>query len=688
MSKKKRSSPYRNAKNFSKQPVKKGISKQTGPDYILFDRMNGFLEKHMTRVFFFILSLTLLFCLLLFDIRFSTAGDDSAYVIRAYDFIHHFTFPAFQGPLYPVLLSPLVALFGIQALPLKFLSVLFILGAFWLTYKTFKGRIPPILLTSVLVLFSVNSYLLYYASQTFSEACFVFLQSAVFFLFFLLFLNNEQAGSGRTTLFRHLALASLVLLLGLTRTIGYSSIIAIVVYFLLTRQWKNSFFFLASFILVLALFLGLKSLVWGSSDIHFASQLQGLMSKNYYNPGSGSEDIPGFVHRFITNSNLYISDYFYTILGLRGTDHEISVSPLLTVITYLMLLLSIILALRKNRYLLFTGLYAILIIAITFLIAHTSWGQNRFIIPYFPLILLMLLFLLYQVLEYKKMKPAQFVFPVLVVILFVLSLGTAISQVKSVRQVTSKYSCLTPDWENYCKISEWASENLPPDAVVACRKPTVSFIYGNGKRFFGITQFSSSTGASLLSEWQKNKAHEYFLPAESMEKSLPSGLYKVLKSSIVACGIRGELFAENIRFYIMNFPDSGREETFNTMKSFAVFPGNNIDSLRSMLGDRESILSVIYPDTLLKNLMDGGVTHVIRANLRLSARQKTDQIINTVERYMDFIKVKYPKIAVKIVQIGENDNEPAVLYRLNYELYGLKFPEGLKSGTPSQNQVK
>jgi hypothetical protein len=128
MSKKKRSYPDQYGQKASRQPVKKENAKKVKPEYILFDGMNGFLEKHTNRVFFVCLFLTLFFSILLFDIRFTTSGDDSAYVIRAYDFIHHFTFPGFQGPLYPIMLSPLIALFGIQSVPLKSLSILFILA--------------------------------------------------------------------------------------------------------------------------------------------------------------------------------------------------------------------------------------------------------------------------------------------------------------------------------------------------------------------------------------------------------------------------------------------------------------------------------------------------------------------------------------------------------------------------------
>src|ERR1035438_7603346 len=125
-----------------KKRVKKSLS--------LFGRMNSLLEKYSKRIFWCVFSLTLLFAVLLFDIRFSFGGDDSAYVIRAFDFIHHFIFPGFQGPLYPIVLSPFVGLFGINAIPLKSLSIVFMLGFISVIYIAFRKRIPSLLLVSML----------------------------------------------------------------------------------------------------------------------------------------------------------------------------------------------------------------------------------------------------------------------------------------------------------------------------------------------------------------------------------------------------------------------------------------------------------------------------------------------------------------------------------------------------------
>ncbi|MDP4282186.1 MAG: hypothetical protein Q8867_08570, partial [Bacteroidota bacterium] len=226
----------------------------------LFERINVFLTGYLDKIFWITFVLTLLSGLLLFDIRISLSGDDSAYIIRAYDFIHHFTYPGFQGPLYPILLSPFIGIFGVKVVPLKLISLILMLGFNWLIYKSFKDRIPALLITSMLLLMAINSFFLYYASQTYSEALFIFLQALTFLVFFKYFLHNEDHTTAlqiRNYIFLTLCILGLIL----TRTIGITAFIAIAGYFLLKKQWKNLLGFTVSFAVLLTLFEFIRYLV-------------------------------------------------------------------------------------------------------------------------------------------------------------------------------------------------------------------------------------------------------------------------------------------------------------------------------------------------------------------------------------------------------------------------------------------
>ena len=380
--------PQKKNKKTVKQISKKIRAGTINTASTFFEKSEIYLSRNLNIVLWASILITLVCSVLLFDIRFSLAGDDSAYVVRAYDFIHHFIFPGFQGPIYPIVLSPFVAIFGIRAIPLKALSLLFILGFIYVFFRAFRNHIPALLLTFLLALMSVNSFILYYACQTFSEAFFMLLQGLAFCVFFAFFIDYKGPKSLKIQLKEHLLLALCLLGLQLTRSIGFAAIPAIAVYFILKRQWKNLLFCILSFTFILVLYLGFKLIIWGSSGISSVNQSRPswlrIITTRRLEP-----KIFGFLQRLLINCNFYLSQAFYAILGVRSIGNTVDMDSLLTGFTVLLTLFALFTVYRKNDYLFFTGIYAFITLLITFLIAHTAWKQSRFIIPYFPLLLML-----------------------------------------------------------------------------------------------------------------------------------------------------------------------------------------------------------------------------------------------------------------------------------------------------------
>jgi hypothetical protein len=84
-------------KPVQKPPFSAKTRKLT-PDVPFFERLESWCDRNKLKIFWAAMILTLLFGILLFDIRFTVAGDDSDYVIKASDFIRHFIYPGFEGP--------------------------------------------------------------------------------------------------------------------------------------------------------------------------------------------------------------------------------------------------------------------------------------------------------------------------------------------------------------------------------------------------------------------------------------------------------------------------------------------------------------------------------------------------------------------------------------------------------------
>jgi hypothetical protein len=654
---------YHKNQKTSTATVKKPAAPAQAKD--LLKIMDSYLDKRLGWLIWVILGITFLFSLLLFDPRVSLSGDDSFYIIRASDFIHSFKYPSFQGPLYPMVLSIFVAVFGISLVPLKVLSLILMMGFMYLFFVAFRSRIPSTLLVIVLTALSVNSFILYYASQTYNETFYLFMQMILVLVFFRSFIDNEKEITFNQDIKRHLLLALCLLTLALTKNIGYSAVFAVLGYFLLMKQWKNILYALAAFGILMIVFQGVKYMLWNDGGLQFSSQGSGLMNKDYYNPQVGKEDLAGFFTRLIDNSNLYLSKHFVSIIAFRKIVPAMTVSYVVSVLIYFLAIGSLFITFKKNKYLFFTGLLTSTFLLITFLILQTKWDQSRLIIPAVPMLLLMIFSLVYYISEIQKFKLLQVAVPVLALLVFFQSLAVTAGSVKANQEISGPYGGLTPDWKNYLKASEWAATNLTKDAIIACRKPSISFVYGKGRNFYGIMQLPTYNADVFFNNWKKDEtSYMVFKYTDFYGKQLTPELYTMLKENMLAMLFVGDsvFFADKVSDNLKGaFTDAVKAAGFNYISS--------ANDIKSMLGN-DKVLKLYYPDSLLNQLQNNGVTHIMTASLRRNSTQKDGFTINTVERYLAFIQEKYPLLFTKVSQVGEDDNEPATIFKIEYEKYG------------------
>jgi len=649
-------------KTLSSQTKKSSIVSESRD---LLSILDGYLDKRLNWLIWVILGITFLFSLLLFDSRVSLSGDDSFYIIRASDFIHSFKYPAFQGPLYPMVLSIFVAIFGINLVPLKVLSLLSVMGFMYLFFAAFRGRIPSTLLVITLLLMSVNSFFLYYGSQTYNEAFYMVIQMAFVWVFFRYFIDGTEPLATKQEIRRHLILALSLLILTLTKNMGYSAVFAVTGYFALRGQWKNLLYSVVAFAILLLVFQGVKYVLWHEEGAQFSSQGSGLLNKDYYNPQAGKEDISGYYKRLVDNSNLYLSKHFVSVIGLRTVTPMMPVNSLVTIVVYLLAVGSLLITYRKNKYLFFTGILTGSFLLVTFIVLQTKWDQSRLIIPAVPMLLLMIFSLLYYFSGMKKYKILQVAVPLLALLVFFQSLAVTAVASKNNQEISGRFGGLTPDWKNYLKASEWAATNLPKDAIIACRKPSISFVYGKGRNFYGIMQLPAYNANAFFSNWQKNEsAYMVFNYTDFNGKQLSSDLVKILKENQLAL-----LFVKDSVYFVDKISDSVRNDFAQKIKAAGFNYTSSVSGFKAKVADPQE-LKLYYPDSLLDQLQEAGVTHILTANLRRNSTKKDGMIINTVERYMAFIQEKYPQIFTKVSQVGEDDNEPASILKIEYERYG------------------
>ncbi|WP_163707159.1 glycosyltransferase family protein [Mangrovibacterium lignilyticum] len=607
-------------------------------------KIKRFISNHINYIYLLALIFSLVIIYKLFDIKVNLAGDDSAYILRAYELLHNGRFPSWQGPLYPMALSVFVAIFGISVPILKITSGIFLLTSFYILFRALRDRISNFLLIFTIFAVSLNSFLLYYGYYTFSEAFYMLVQAALFLVLFKT-ISSEQGSSIRVLVLTGV----LAYMLYLTRTVGIAGILAIVLYFITKNDFKKLGITIASFGGAHALFSLSKRLIWGSQGIQFNGQLNSLLQKNAYNPAMGNEDLMGFLGRLVDNSNLYISKHIFRFLSLRSLTAN-TIEPILTILVYLILLVGFIYAARKSKFLLFLFLYTGAFCLITFVSLQKSWDQDRLIAPIFPVMVLLLAYSLLSIFEFKWLKNLRFIpyiFLIALPFLILKTSGTRISLSQRVHEESMKgnqFFGYTPDWENYLRMSQYAGK-IAGDDLVACRKPANSFIYAK-KIFKGIYTVPILEKDSVF---RPNMTYYSLMLSDKNARFFNRSMIKAVFSGTAAT----DNFKSNRAYYLFETNSTSPVQSLDTYKIN-----------RQIFEESFSAVTLYSPDQLVNELKHTNTRYIISANLRRNPMKKTSNTIDTVERYIQIISTKYPHFFTKVHEIGKD--EKAFLYKLNY----------------------
>jgi hypothetical protein len=393
--------------------------------------------------------------------------------------------------------------------------------------------------------------MLYFSSQTFSEAFYMFMQ-AIFFYYFCKYNFGEEplTGDVKKEYKKWLVLGLLMMLLTLAKNILVFGIAAILFYYIIRKEYKKAFASLASFAIFKMLYEGIKSLVWGASAIQYKSQMGILLNKDPYDASQGQEDLAGFIGRFTDNIGLYLGKRFYQILGFMDenfTDRtmmEVNGEVIEKTNKSIYLLALIVLFLTfyglyraikdKQQLVTFLILFAGSISFGTFFVLQARWDQPRFILVHMPAILLGISYGLYRYFSENNFKQSIFVAILLLVTssLLISSLKRGFKNIPIVSKNLKGdiYYGYTPDWVNYAKMSAYCADSLPSDSYVACRKAPISFVYAHGKHFYPIysviakdPQTNQSNPDSALAIFKRNHVTHILIASLRIDPKVNSG---------------------------------------------------------------------------------------------------------------------------------------------------------------------
>jgi hypothetical protein len=648
--------------------IKKHNSKTKASTQSLTEKTRVFFDRYEKA--FVILSLTLgtLTGILLFDVKVSLSGDDCDYIVSAGDFWKNFIYPGHHGSLYPILLSPFVGLFGMKLILFKSLSLIFMITSFWLFYKSFRNTVPSVILIPSLFFVCINPHVLFFASYTYSEPLFMLLQA----LFFYLFSGYLRSADTERTLIRqyfsikkewkkYLTLAFVIMGMGLTRTIGFCVIGAIILYFTVECRWKDLIFTIGIWGLLFGIFQFLKSVIWPESSS--VQSFETLLAKNPYAIGQGLEDLPGLIKRVVENSHIYLSGFLFRYLGFRSySDLPLEKIPFLSIFTYLLFIICLVTLFKKNKSLFFAGLYSGVLLFSSFVLLHILWAQDRIIMIYYPYMLLFLLGGIYYLLKNRRLKNFTWIYPFILIVLFI---GTCVHLKAKIKKnlpvlqqniIGNDFYGLTPDWENFIRMSQWANDHLDKNAVIASRKPTISYVY-TGRDFFGIYNLPSDNLNNVTAQIEKEKDENVFLIID-ISKKAPSDLGPFIHYLLLT-GNDGKILINNESVNvagIFQIPKSMfNENLIHTFDSLGINYTSDHERFLKQYDDNAQNCRVVALDMLLKTIKDNHIKYLLLPKLRAYPPQNTGRYISTIHQYVSFIQAKYPGSFLLIHTIGKEE---------------------------------
>ncbi len=457
-----------------------------------YEKFENWAAKNDAKLFYSLLVLCLLLSFLSFNARISEAHDDALYLEGGSRYVNEFPnyFYTQNAPLYPMLLGVLIKLFGLKLILFKLFSILFNALGFVFFYKALKGRIPAIVFIPVVIFHASNHLIMYYASMTFTEAFYFFLQSLFFFYAAkIVDLVSQKDFALVPNLKLWLMFGLSMFLISTVKSSAIVVIPAVILFFTLSKNWKAMGFSLAAYGIFKILFEVLVRVIWGAQN-QFKGQSKILLQKDPYDKSLGDEDFSGFITRFIENCNLSLSKRFYQILGWRD-ETSFEVYGVLTVLTMALIIFGYYKLVKSNNKVmillsLFTGAQLVL----SFLILQVKWDQARITLVGMPIVLILMFYAIYSLTAKPGIGQSIYIVIIALVIGSVLmsSFKRGFKNLPIVKKNLKgdKYYGYTPDWQNFLKCSEWCADSLPANTLVASRKAPMSFVYGKGKKFFPI----------------------------------------------------------------------------------------------------------------------------------------------------------------------------------------------------------
>lgn len=393
----------------------------------------------------------------------SLAGGNGFRLLNFPDAPREWAFP----PGWPLLLVPIAKLFPSNYQVYKLLSFVFWLASLVLMYKLFAGRIRSPNLEFLIALVALNSSLIGISVSVMSEMAYLF-----FSLLALVVVerwNHDQENRKHKSRMLIVVVAVLAVVVQLIRTAGFSLILALMAYLLLSRRYSQAGIVAVIFIIGILPQYGLYSQN-GGSLISQGYQLQVFSGSITERIGHVWANLRIYLNETIPNAILPI---FTPRIKSAFVDLGMGVVPaLINTLLLILMILGFALACRRPHLSEFYFLVYFLGI-LNFWNPEVGPAYRRFVIPVIPFFY----FYMLQALAWfdRNMVGGRWKLAAVSTTGFVLLMA-------SVSMVRNLQDWRDPVREKMIDLSagaDWIAENTPVDSIIMTVDPVPRYLYAH-----------------------------------------------------------------------------------------------------------------------------------------------------------------------------------------------------------------
>lgn len=424
-------------------------------------------------------------------------------------------------PGYSIFLS-FFMLLGIQNLVFfKVLNGILLFASLVVLFLIIKRSTQNIPLAFTAVLLPVFSpQLQHFSNMVMSEMLFLFFSVMVIFSLFQYAKNTKDCFW--TSPWFYVAFASAAISYHI-RSVGMANILAILVFFLFRKEWKQSIFSLAGIVLLISPWI-IRNSIHGIKSRYFGT----IMTVNPWRPESGTISTFGeFFEKLIDNFDETVIKGFKEILfPFLNIDYG-SPSGFLAVIGGLLILATVFYGawyLKEVRW----ALIALLVGHIGLFMLWHGGNGSRYVVPIAPFIFTCFYTGVYAIVRtwiLKKENVFRHYFPYA----FLLMIIPMIGPIKTQAQISKQP--YPPAYRNYFNIAKEMQQKFPENKVCCCRKPELfnyyapklyatNYLYSQEPEKVIVDMINKKVDYVILDQLGYSSTYHYLYPAVQAHEDL------------------------------------------------------------------------------------------------------------------------------------------------------------------------